>query len=296
MKKYLLILVYIAGLLVANSQELPTKTNEVDEMLDELLMEESFNDIVASLANLQFLYVSVNFNTNTYFSGRDINVDQFNLTPQITYMHSKGFYASVSGIMYSKFIPNWDVTIATAGFGKNFGKNKIFRYNGSLSAYLYANNNVDDLYNSAASISLGVQNKNRSLGTQVASSYYFGGEPTYQVISKSYANINLFKNNNQNLKFRPQLNFILGTQLIDIDGITAQNNLLDYETETENTQLTSNVFALIYTQLNFILQYNIKSFDFEVGYNLNIPSELEYETNLTNTNYFNFGISYLIDL
>ena len=41
---------------------------------------------------------------------------------------------------------------------------------------------------------------------------------------------------------------------------------------------------------------NFKSFDFEVGYNLNIPSELEYETNLTNTNYFNFGISYLIEL
>jgi len=296
MKRLLVLLCLISSIFLANSQEKPIITNEIDEIVDELLMEESFSDLLVSLTNFQFLYFSVNYNSDTYFSGRDIDVDQFNVTPQITYLHSKGFYASISGIIYSQFIPHWDVTIATAGFGKSFGKNKIFRYYGSFSGYLYSDNNVEGLYNGTSNAGLGIQNKNRTLGTQISGSYYLGGEATYQIVSRTYASLNLLKTPKQSLKFRPQLSFITGTQLVDIGGVPLQKEVQIKETQAEDVNLTSNVYTLIYTQLNLPMQYNYKSFDFEVGYNLNFSSALENETDLKNTGFFNIGVAYLLDL
>lgn len=305
MKKLLFSSVFIIYFLTGYSQELEQGYNYTDDIIDELLAEESFADILASYANFQFLYFSCNYNTNTYFSGREIDVDQFNISPQIAYMHSKGFYASISGIIYGEFEPHWDVTIASAGYGKSFGKNKIFRYFGSLSGYLYADNDVEGLYNASANAGINVQNKKRTIGTQISGTYYFGGEATYQIVSTTFANLKLLKNKNHSLKLRPQISIITGTQLVDIEGVPLQKDVLTKVSESidetattaaEDVNLTSNVFQLIYSQLNIPLQYNYKSFDFEIGFNINFPSELENETDLKNTSFFNFGIAYMLDL
>jgi hypothetical protein len=287
----LLIFNYFGGY----SQEPPAKINEVDEIVDDLLMEESFNEMLVSLTNFKFLYITINYNSDTYFSGRATDVDQFNLTPQITYMHSKGFYASLSGIIYSEFEPHWDVTIGTVGYGNNFGKDKIFRYYGSLSGYLYSNNDIEGLYSGTVSAGVGIQNKKRTIGTYLSGTYYLGGESTYQIISRTYASFNLIKNKKHLLKLRPQLSFITGTQLVDI-AAPLQKELDTKEIQADPINLTSNIYTLIYTQLNVPLQYSIKSFDFEAGFNVNFPSAFEDETDLKNTTFFNLSISYLIDL
>ena len=54
MKKLLVLLCLISSIFLANSQETPIKTNEIDEIVDELLMEESFSDLLAALTNFQF--------------------------------------------------------------------------------------------------------------------------------------------------------------------------------------------------------------------------------------------------
>ncbi|MDF1518266.1 MAG: hypothetical protein P1P79_09995, partial [Lutibacter sp.] len=90
MKKYLILLFWLSGLTFAYSQE-PTKEKEINDLIDGLFMEdEVINELTASLKKSQFLYVSATYNSNSYFSGRDIGIDQYNLTPQITYVHSNG--------------------------------------------------------------------------------------------------------------------------------------------------------------------------------------------------------------
>jgi hypothetical protein len=295
MKKIISSIVTILSFFISNSQELPNEINDIDDIVDELLMEESFNDLLVSITNFHFLYVSVNYNSDTYFSGRDIDVNQFNVTPQITYMHSKGYYASISSIIYSEFEPHWDVTIGTVGYSKNFGNKKIYSFYGSFSGYLYSNNNVDGLYKGTANAGLSIQNKKRTLGTQISGTYYFGGESTYQIIARTYGKLNLLKTKKHDLKFRPQVNFITGTQLVDI-GQPLQKEISTKESQAEDINLTSNKYTLIYTQVNFPLQYSFNSFDFEAGYNVNFPSALESEVDLKNTSFFNLSISYLIDL
>ncbi len=270
------------------SQEPPSKKTDIDKYIDELLLEEqSLDELLASFINFHFLYLSLNYNSDTYFSGRDIDIDQYNISPQITYMHSKGFYASVSGIYYSEFIPKWDVTTATIGYGKSFGKDKIWRYYTSLSGYLYSDNNIDGLYNGNISVGFGIQNKNRTLGSVLSGSYYLGSDAAYQIVSRTYANLKLLKTKKHHLKIRPQLSIFTGTQVVDVlSDTTLQGSVISQ----------NNVFGLINTQINFPIQYSTNSFDFELGYNLNFPSEIGTETDLKNTSFFNIGISYLLDL
>lgn len=299
MKKILFSVVFISSFVIGFSQEqLINKEheNEVNQILDEILMEQSLDDLLASLTSAHFLYFSLNYNSDTYFSGREIDVDQYNMSPQISYMNSKGFFASISGVIYSEFIPNWDVTILTTGYGKNFGKNKVFRYFGSVSGYLYSNNDVDGLYYSNANAGIGIKNKNNTLGTQLSGNYYFGSESTFQLTARSYANLILIKNKKYNLKFGPQISLIAGSQKVNIIGVPLENDRLRTNIVEEEVIGTKKEFSLINMQLNFPIQYSYKSFDFEFGYNLNIPFELANEADLKNTGFFNIGLSYLLDL
>ncbi|MDT8416557.1 MAG: hypothetical protein RQ864_01995 [Lutibacter sp.] len=289
MKKYLILLFWLSGLTFAYSQE-PTKEKEINDLIDGLFMEdEVINELTASLKKSQFLYVSATYNSNSYFSGRDIGIDQYNLTPQITYVHSNGIFASLSGIYYSEFVPKWDVTTATVGFGKYIGKNKLFKYAVSYSRYFYAND-IDNIYTNTLNAGFGVRNKKRTLGTQLSGSYLFGEDQSFEIASRSFVDFNLLKTKKTSLKFKPQLNIVAGKQTIELARIYNQ----DGQMLTEYTE--NDVFDLINTQINLPLLFSTNSFDFEAGYNINFPNAIGDESNLKNTGFFNISIGYLIDL
>jgi len=289
MKKYITLLLWLSGLTFAYSQE-PTKEKEIDDLIEELFMEdEVINELTASLKNSQFLYVSATYNSDTYFSGRDIAIDQYNIIPQITYAHSNGIFASLSGIYYSEFVPKWDVTTATVGFGKNIGKNKLFKYSVSYSKYFYAND-LENIYTNTLNAGLGIRNKKRTLGTQLSGSFLFGEDQSIEIASRSFVDFNLLKTKKNSLNFKPQLNIIAGKQTIELARIYNQ----DGQILTEYTE--NDVFDLINTQINLPLLFSTNSFDFEAGYNINFPNALGDESNLKNTGFFNLSVGYLIDL
>jgi hypothetical protein len=279
----------LSGTVFTYSQQL-TKEKEINDIIDEIFLEdEVINELSASLKNYQFLYISTTYNSDTYFSGRDIGVDQYNITPQITFANSNGIFASLSGIYYSEFVPKWDVTTATVGFSRNIGKDKLFKYSISYSKYFYSND-IDNIYTNTINLGLGVRNKKRTLGTQLSGSYLFGEEQSFEMASRSFVNFNLLKTNKTSLNFKPQLNIIAGKQTIELARIVNQNGQL-------TTQYTENdVFDLINTQINLPLLYSTNSFDFEAGYNINFPNAIGDEYNLKNTGFFSFSIGYLIDL
>jgi hypothetical protein len=290
MKKYLPLILWFSGIFYGYSQEITTKKSDVDEIIDELFDEDAtLDELVASLSNYQLLYISANYTSDTYFSGRDIGINQYNIRPQITYVNSNGLFASLSGTYYSEFQPKWDVTVASLGFGKSIGKKKLFRFSASYSRYFYANSE-DNIFSNTINLSFGIHNKNRTIGTLISGDYLFGSDQSYQILSRSYIKLNLVKTKKANLNFTPQLNIISGKQTIELSRFVIENGV-------PTSQIySSDVFNLYNTQVNLPLQLNVDSFDFELGYNINFPSEIGNETNLKNTSYFNFSVAYLIDL
>jgi len=95
-------------------------------------------ELLESDFSYNFLYTSVSYNSNTYFSGRDSGTDQFNIIPQVSYYHSSGFNASISGIYYQNFDPSWDFTSVSLGYFNTLGKQKNIIYNLGYTHFFYA--------------------------------------------------------------------------------------------------------------------------------------------------------------
>lgn len=290
MKKLFTLWLLLLGLSCAFSQEKTTEENEVDEIIDNLLMEDQdMEAFIESVSNFQFVYLTANYSNDTYFSGRDIGIDQYNVRPQITYMHSKGFFASLSGVYYSEFIPNWDYTTGTLGYGTSLDKKKLVRLYASYSRYFYSEG-VENPFTNAISIGLGIKNKKRTLGTQLTCTYLFGEDNSFQIDSRSFVAFQLVKTKEMGLKLIPQLSFVAGQQTLELAQISIQNGM------QVTNYLENDVFDLINTQVNIPLQFSSYSFDVELGYSINFPSALANESNLPTTGYFNLSIGYMIDL
>jgi len=288
MKKYFTLLLCFSVVFIASSQEVEDK--ETDDVIDGLFENnKTLDEVLASFTKYQFLYLSMNYNDKTYFSGRDIGVNQFSLTPKISYLHYSGFSATVSGAYYNKFDPKWDLTTVNIGYGKSLGKNNTFKYYTSYTRYFY-NNGLSNSFENDINVGVGIKNKKKTIGTQLSGSYLFGSDKAFQVASTTFFLVKLLKTPKYRLDSRPQFSIIAGDQTVELARTYIQNGrvVTDYTTNKQ--------FYLINKQLNLPIQFSTNSFDFELGYNINFPSAIGSETNLKNTSYFNFSAAYLFDL
>ena len=263
---------------------------DIDGLIDELFFydQQFLDELIEGGLTYNFLYTSVSYNTNTFFSGRDSGTDQFNIIPQVSYYHSSGFNASISGIYYQNFAPAWDFTSVSVGYFNTIGKQKNFNYNLGYTHFFYSDD-FDDFTNSI-DVSVGIRNIKRTLGTTLAASYLFGTDTSLQLVSNSFLNINLKRTSNLALRFRPNISFIIADQTYTF------SSLIRSPLGPRIVTVVQEVFDLLNTQLSFPLSLSSKSWDFEVGYHLNLPNAVSNESNLSNTNFFSFSIGYLLDL
>lgn len=264
--------------------------DDIDGLIDELFFydQQFLDELIEGGLTYNFLYTSVSYNTNTFFSGRDSGTDQLNIIPQVSYYHTSGFNASISGIYYQNFAPAWDFTSVSVGYFNTIGKQKNFNYNLGYTHFFYSDD-FDDFTNSI-DLSVGIRNIKRTLGTTLAASYLFGTNTSLQLVSNSFLNINLKRTSNLALRFRPNISFIIADQTYTF------SSLIRSPLGPRIVTVVQEVFDLLNTQLSFPLSLSTKSWDFEVGYHLNLPNAVSNESNLSNTNFFSFSVGYLLDL
>ncbi len=283
-----LLLFIIATSFLSYAQE-PNENEQLDILLGELFFNENefIDDILESIQTKNFIYTQVRYNNNTFFSGRDSGIDQFNLSPELTYYHKSGFNISVSGIYYENFDPNWDYTNISLGYYNTIGTNKLFHYKTGYTKYFYKDG--WDTFTNSLDASIGIRNKKRNLGSVLAASYLFGTDQSLQLVSNNYSRISLIKRKEFSLKLRPQLNFIVAKQTIALEQLN------DIGGESTLELVEYDIFDLLNTQVNLPLTFTTKSWDIGLGYTLNFPSAVATEENLKTTGFFNFSIGYLID-
>lgn len=59
---------------------------------------------------------------------------------------------------------------------------------------------------------------------------------------------------------------------------------------------TVEVFNLLNTQISLPIAFTFKSWDFELGYSVNLPNAVANESNLPTTSFFSLSAGYLFDL
>lgn len=264
--------------------------DDIDGLIDELFFSDQqfIDELIESNLSYNFLYTSVSYNSNTYFSGRDSGTDQFNVIPQVSYYHSSGFNTSISGIYYQEFAPAWDFTSVSLGYFNTFGRGNSFVYNLGYTKFFYSDE-FDDFTNSF-DVNLGIRNNKRTLGTTITASYLFGTDESYQIISSSFANITLKRRSNFAIRLRPTVNFVIADQTITFQ------QLVSTPLGFREQDFTQDVFDLLNTQFSLPLSLTTNSWDFELGYNLNIPKALPNENDLNTTGFLNLSVGYMFDL
>jgi hypothetical protein len=264
--------------------------DDLDGLIDELFFNDQqfLDELIESDFSYNFLYTSLSYNSNTFFSGRDSGTDQFNLIPQVSYYHSSGLNASISGIYYENFDPSWDFTSVSVGYFNTLGKQKNFVYNLGYTKYFYSDD-FDDFTNSF-DVSLGIRNKKRTIGSTISASYLFGTDNSYQIVSNSFASFTLKRTLNLALRFRPNISFIIANQSYTFTTITRSPS------GPVSSTFTQNVFDILNTQVSLPFSITTNSWDFELGYNLNLPNAVANELDLSSTGFFNLSVGYMFDL
>ena len=283
-----LLLVSIATSFCSYGQE---KNDEsIDALIDELFFNDQqfIDEVLETNFSYNFLYTSLSYNSNTFFSGRDSGIDQFNVIPQISYYHSSGFNASISGIYYQNFAPSWDFTSVSVGYFNSIGKSRNIIYNFGYTKYFYSDD-FDDFTNSI-DVSLGIRNKKRTLGTTLSGSYIFGTDNSYQLVSNSFVSFNLYRTTNFALRFRPTISFVVANQTFGKYTLRIINGRRVF------VYSSTEVFDLLNTQLGFPISFSKKSWDVEIGYYMNLPNAVADESNLKNTSFLGLSVGYLFDL
>ncbi|CAM1360384.1 conserved exported hypothetical protein [Tenacibaculum litopenaei] len=293
MKNVFLVLVALLLGIPAYAQEVDSgisedDVEEINEIIDDLLGQDELSDLLSKSTTTNFLHFSLEYANNTFFAGRDIGVDQYSLSPQLSYIHAKGFFVSASVMYFDEFTPKWDNGALSIGYGKRFGKRKNFRWAANYERYFFSNAS-DNPFSNAVNASIEVSNNKRTLGTELAAGLLFGTDETLQLVSSTYAELNLLTSGSSQLAFRPELRFVIGRQSVQL------SRTFFFRGRRITVYRQQDDFGFLNTQLLLPLQYSLGDFEFELGYQLNFPSALEGETNLKTTGTWTLSLSYLFD-
>lgn len=278
MKKIIFIGFFLFSFLVSS------QTDEEDiilnSVLDELFKTDSLSvDLVRS----DYLYTTFSIDDKVYFAGRNFGINQYSFTPNISYMRGQNFFLSLGSAYFSELNPNWDFISLSSGYSVFLDNSKRFNLTGIYSRIFFSVD-ADELNPNRLAISLVYHKKN--LRTRMSGGYLFGGSSSlYSALGVSY-NINLVEDYKWDLTLNPELSFLFSQQTVSeqiSSGFSPQ-------------QIEQDVFELINTKIEFPIELDFGSWDFEVSYNLNFPSPLISETNIINTSFFTFTIGYFVGL
>jgi len=98
------------------------QSQDFDREIDSLLAvlrshkEDEWMNMLRGDNKYHIIYTQAGFENKTYFTGRDVGVDQFNLMLGASY-HYRGFTASFGGAIYPAFEPRWYASVLSFSYG-----------------------------------------------------------------------------------------------------------------------------------------------------------------------------------
>ena len=293
-----------------------TEAEEIDSLIEELFFSQQDLGELLNENKINLIYSSINYNSNTFYSGRSIGVNQFNLSPQILYLNSNGLTIGLSGIYLDQFESPWDLTTISIGYSKWINKKNTISLNTSFSNYFYSYDK-NDIYSRSVSLGMSYQSFNNKLFLNTSAGFFFDGSNLFQLASNLYYSFNLIKKGEKikeqkrsqvwkvnvngkqksrrilsdklTLFFNPMVSFYLNSETIDTEF--SPSFFIN-----QNSSANQNYFGLINTQIKLPIEFSLNNIDLEISHYINVPMPIGDENNLPNNSFFGISIGYLFDL
>ena len=228
----------------------------------------------------RFLYASISYDEQAYFSGRDFDIDQFGLAPSLTYLSSGGTYLFAGGAYYSELDPEWDLFALGAGQFWSLGTKKQWSVSASYT-HSFLGDDSEEL--NTHRLSSSVSYKLDPLQLNVAGGYLFGAEPSYYLSTSVSYDATLAQIGTFELAFEPSLYLLFSQQ-----NIIEQVSLFRFS--------ESSVFDRVNSQFEIPLSIDNNAVDITLGYVLNFPNNIFEDEDLSSSGYFSISLGWLIPL
>ena len=277
---FFILLVCWSSLSLAQNPE-SEEPSDIDELLDELFVVDTLA-VLKAYNELKggFLYASISFDEQAYFSGRDFDIDQFGLAPSLTYLSSGGTYLFTGGSYYSELDPAWDLFALGAGQFWSLGTEKQWSVS---SSYTHSFLSQDSEELNTHRLSSSVSYKLDPLQFNVAGGYLFGADPSYYFTSSITYETTLAQIGAFELTFEPNLYLLF-----------SQQNIIEQVSFFRFTEST--VFDRINSQLELPFTLDNNTLDITLSYTRNFPKNLFEDEDLSSSGYFSISLGWLIPL
>jgi hypothetical protein len=262
------------------------------ELIDSLLQN---GDFPASQLALR-----VTYNSNVMSTGRTLGIENFGLSPGISYYHKSGLYADVSGYWSKDFDPSYYLTIASLGYMRDFSK--TFSLLLGYDKYFYRMEGDNFVpYQHAFSISPAFEFKTFTLNA--AYSFYFGDASAHRIMPG--INLTLEKKNFLNIDrvaILPAFYLLFGDATItELEYVQPKSveeaiqNFRKYGSRFGIALHDEKVFGLMNYAFSLPISASHKNWGFTFSYTYNIPKALPGEPlTLSKSSYLSGSLTYFI--
>ncbi|SKC85602.1 hypothetical protein [Ohtaekwangia koreensis] len=245
------------------------------------------------------LAVRVGYNSNVLSAGRTLGIDNFGLAPGISYYHSTGLYADVTGFWSKDFEPSYYLTVASVGYLHTFSKR--FSAMAGYDRYFYSEDNDDNYIPYKNTLSLTPILELHPVTISLNYAYYFGDAQVHRITPG--VSIILQKRNWKGISriaITPAFFALFGNDIITEvrypetvrELIRRVRQGLPWYEVTER-----NEFGLMNYTISAPLSVTYKNFNLTFTYNYNIPKALPGETlTYSESSFLSGSLSYFIGL
>ncbi|MDX9777558.1 MAG: hypothetical protein RBT43_02220 [bacterium] len=228
------------------------------------------------------LYAQTAFQNRTYFSGRDIGVDQWNATFQTAYAY-RGFSAAAATMIYSEFEPHWNLSMISAGYRHALSRKSPLDLSLSYERYFY--HDPDDSLNGAFpnALQLGLSYSGVHWGAILNPALFFGsGGTTSQESISLYGDFRIWRKNDLLMRFRPRLSLIFGSEISTHTQVPGDPSSQERE-----------IYGLLNSAFEVPLLLRWKDLDLALAWHFNLPRAPGSDTDYAPTSLFSISLGYM---
>ncbi len=227
------------------------------------------------------LAVRLAYNSNVLYAGRTLGIDQFGVSPGVSFYHKTGLYADISGFWSDDYDPQYYLTILSAGFLHSFSSK--FSIAANYDRYFY--NLQDDFIPYSNGITISPILDLKPISIQCDYTYYFGESHANRLMPS--IGLNLAKKKLwgiDRISFTPAFFVLFGDETFTNIIIPSTREewiqaFIDvrqgkpwYKTETYSE------FGVMNHSISIPLNIQHKNFNLSVSYVYSIPKALPSET------------------
>jgi hypothetical protein len=249
------------------------------------------------------LAIRLGYNSNVLSAGRTLGIEQFGLSPGVSFYHTSGLYADVSSYWSNNFDPAYYQTIVTAGYMHVF--NKVLSASINYDRYFYNSSMDESVIQFKNTITVSPNIEVGAFSLRADYSYYFGNKDAHRIMPSLSATLMKKKFLGiDRISLIPTAYMLLGTESssnIEIVNprtlVERLKNIRDYGTPYKIITHENTVFGVMNYAFSVPLFITYKNWNFNVAYTYNIPVALSVEFEVPpKSGYVSAGITCFINL